>query len=171
MTIRNFVKLFAAVAELADAQDSKSCEGNLMRVRFSPAALICSVKAKSGAAKSCARKSMSVRLRPAAPPVRGATDSPHQSKARCGAGKIPWAQARVGSNPIFGTSKCLSQNYHSVRIPSEGGFLPHPDPLFQGDGRIFFVFLLILQLYVELHFKVEFSYRSSYMYFLKCLAS
>ena len=28
----------AAVAELADAQDSKSCGGNLMRVRLSPAA-------------------------------------------------------------------------------------------------------------------------------------
>ena len=28
----------AAVAELADAQDSKSCEGNLMRVQLSPAA-------------------------------------------------------------------------------------------------------------------------------------
>ena len=30
---------FAAVAELADALDSKSSEGNLMRVRLSPAAL------------------------------------------------------------------------------------------------------------------------------------
>ena len=28
----------AAVAELADAQDSKSCESNLMRVQFPPAA-------------------------------------------------------------------------------------------------------------------------------------
>lgn len=28
----------AAVAELVDAQDSKSCDGNIMRVRVSPAA-------------------------------------------------------------------------------------------------------------------------------------
>ena len=46
----------AAVAELGDAMDSKSIEGNLMRVRFSPAA----------------------------PFVRGTRDSPRQPSPFCG---------------------------------------------------------------------------------------
>ena len=36
---KGYNMMHAAVAELVDAQDSKSCEGDLMRVRLSPAAL------------------------------------------------------------------------------------------------------------------------------------
>ena len=49
----------AAVVELADTQDSKSC----------------------------ARKGMSVRLRPAAPSRQGTKDSPHQNKFGAGQAK------------------------------------------------------------------------------------
>ena len=36
-----FKLLFAGVAELADAHDSKSCDSNVMGVRFPPSALSC----------------------------------------------------------------------------------------------------------------------------------